>query len=723
MRRLIVSLLLVCLVIRISAQETARERDTAAIASFFPRTEGSEGEKKTVAYITKRLDEMGCPFVFMDFKSSDSMHSFSSCLRVDVSGKRADTLIVAAALNNPADAAPGSDGSVNIALALELLSRLQESPPEISVIVLFLGAEFGDGPGYPMGSALFLKNYQKAHNTAVVYLNFASAPRRVRLRGGGTGIVSPYWLMDRCIQALDGARIPYELRGNENQVFRLGLAGSATIIEPFLKQGYPSISLEGRDNGEESAERTGLSAFGTFFSLFLGAGAIPEEWDRHYLLFQELGLSILITEKAYVAVLLAGLMGALLYSLIFRKGLKKYTRTLARNAWSIALIFAIPFLLLVASTYALQAVLALRGFPTLWERFPVLFLLLKLLIPLLIYTAVSGLVRKLPFSRKGSFYSAAALFFLILDIVVTAAINISFSFYFLWAFAFLLMAAMTPARWGKFLLFPPSAFLAVRGLIEFFLMPALPFCRVILLSPIRGNLLIAVVILPFILYGVRLGLVVRGRGILRRRPRRMLSACLLSAATAVICGFLLFGNPFSAADPQPITATQIIDDTDANRIELESPAPIGEVAVRDADGERTLRFSGSRAVLPLPPRPIPVRTGAAGTDFLNKKNFTVEVAPDSRPSRIGARLVSRGEFILLDCSFPFVRESAYEYRLLIGANPPTPLDIQLTLPQGGVFTLTLTMDFDDPLLGVEVRAPKADVRTRLHIVKSLELRT
>ena len=724
MRKLAPLLLFLGVQIGLSAQGSPAE-DLKTVASFHPRIEGSKGEKDTIAFIARRLSETGTAYTLFDFTRSDSMHSFSSCIRVDVAGGTDDTLIVAVPLDNPADRAAGDDGSVNIVLALELLRRLHESPPELSVIVLFLGAEFGPTSDYPMGSALFLSGFQSAHKTAVMYMSFRSVPDRVLVRGGGTGIVSPFWLMDRCMKALESAKIPYILRGNENQVFRLGLAGETTIIEPFLRKGYPSITLEsaGPDSGSSAAEDR-LSAFDEFFSAFIQAGGIPEEWDRHYLLFQEGGLSFLITEKAYVTVLLTVLAGALLYSLVFRKGLLKYMRTLGRNSWSILPIFAIPFVLLVISTYALEAILALKGFPTLWTYSPLIFLILKLCTALLAYIACSGLIRRLPFSRKGSFYSAAALFFLLIDVIVVAVINISFSFYFVWAFIFMLLAAMTPTRWSKFLLFPPAAFLGIRGLVEIFLMPALPFCRFILLSPVRGNLLIAAMTLPFILYGIRLGLLVRGRGILRRRPRRIASACLLSVATVGIMAYLFLGSPFSRSNPQPITVTQIIDENiGINRVELQSPAPIGEAVIRTSASEISLRIPGSHEALSLPPRPVPVQIEAAGTEALNKRNFTVQVSADRSPTSVSARLVSADEFILLDSSFPFVRESAYEYRLLIGAYPPTPLRIRLTLPEGGSFGLTITMDFDAPLLDVEVVAPAHGVKTRLHYVKTLELRT
>ena len=69
------------------------------------------------------------------------------------------------------------------------------------------------------------------------------------------GIVSPYWLMNRTVDALRAAAIPYQLRGNESQVFRISFASEKTIIEPYLKAGYPSVELEGQGTLEQSPGR------------------------------------------------------------------------------------------------------------------------------------------------------------------------------------------------------------------------------------------------------------------------------------------------------------------------------------------------------------------------------------------------------------------------------------------------------------------------------------
>lgn len=142
-------------------------RDIAAVADLYPRLEGSAGEKALLALVTARLESLGLRGVAFDFRDSDTAHSFSSCLRVDVPGARADTVILAVDLDHPADAPPGRDGSISVALALDLLARAAASPPPVSLTVLFLGAEHGDTADYPMGSALFLRDFRPGYPVAV----------------------------------------------------------------------------------------------------------------------------------------------------------------------------------------------------------------------------------------------------------------------------------------------------------------------------------------------------------------------------------------------------------------------------------------------------------------------------------------------------------------------------------------------------------------------------
>ncbi|HEY9594518.1 MAG TPA: hypothetical protein VHE79_08570, partial [Spirochaetia bacterium] len=404
----------------------------------FPlRHEGSDDEKALLAWIDQRLTDEGVSHTAFDFSQSDFEHSFSRCLRVDIPGASRDTLFVVVPIDSPPDAQPGADGAVSIALALDLIDSVRTTTPPLGLTVLFLGAEYGASDAYPMGSTLFLRDFQPDYSAAVVYLNLRTVPTRVLVRGGARGIVSPYWIMNRCVDALRDADVPFRLKGEETQIFRMGATDERTMIEPWLKAGYPSVGLEGEYGPTAGAhDERWLQSFSAFLRGIVASGAagLPGDWDRHYLLLQLGGFSLIVREEIYVGIFIGILAAGLLYSLVFRKGLKKYLRTLRRNIPAIIPMAAVAFLFLLAGTYAVQGILDYRGSPELWRYAPLEFLGLKICVALFLYAVLYNLFRRLPFPRNGSFYSAASLFFLLIDIVVVAVLNISFTSYFLWAF-------------------------------------------------------------------------------------------------------------------------------------------------------------------------------------------------------------------------------------------------------------------------------------------------
>ncbi|MGA2478452.1 MAG: hypothetical protein ABSG63_06830 [Spirochaetia bacterium] len=704
--------------------------DLAAISRFYPRQEGSPAEKELIAWIEARLSSLSVPYSPFDFSQSDFQHSFSSCLRVDLPGRTRDTLIVAVPIDGPLGAEQGRDGSLSVALALDLINAAKAGDFPVSLTVLFLGAEYGEGDAYPMGSTLFLRDFQPDYRTAVVYLKLLQVPSRVLVRGGGRGIVSPYWLMSRSMDALRDAKVPFLLRGDEAQVFRMGTTNERTLIEPWLQAGYPSVGLEGeyRDVGDTEARITALSGSLRGFLTASGSG-IPETWDRHYLLLQIAGVSLIISEGAYVAMVLGILALTLLYSLIFRRGLKKYLRILLRKAWAILPLAFVSFLFLLAGTAVMLAILSLRGFPALWTFAPLPFLALKVCIGLFLYAILYNVFRRLPFPRNGSFYSAAALFFLLIDITVVAAFNISFTYYFLWAYVFVFLSALARNRYAKLLLFLPAPLWGLRELITVFMAPAVPFWHFLLLSPLTGNLLVAGVSLPFIVGLLRLGLLFPGRGILRRRVREFIIAGVMLAATGGLCVYLFTWSPYSASSPQSLAAVQVITvDTEgkstATTLQISSPAPLGALSVTDTQGERSMDPAGTSLTVPMAATESPVQVSTVSRQFLQQRNVTVTVSMPSSPQLMTATLSAPDDFVLLDSSFPAVREGPRSYRLLIGAFPPNPLPLQLSLPADGTFTLVLTMQFDTPLIGAAVAGgPNARVVPHVRVVRRLEVKT
>ncbi len=702
--------------------------DLSLLQSHYPRIEGSKAENEILAFIEERLKNYNISFNRFDFQESDLNHSFSSSLEATITGKTEDTLILAVPLNHPPEADKEYDCSINIALAMSILEQLKIEKPPITVKVLFLGAEYGEEPDYPMGSRLFLRDFYPEYRVMVLYLNMKTIPSRLHVRGGGRGIVAPYWLFERCTDALKETDLFFLVRGNENQIFRIGLDSKRTIIEPFLFAGYPAICFEGEYKGISPMERENwVFSFDLFFNTFLKSfeEGIPETWDRHYLFFQVRDFYFSIGERSYLIILITIMSLVLLYALIFSKMMKKYLKTLFRNIWNLPVFILISFTLLFISTLVLEGILCIRRMETLWTAFPLLFLAFKLTLPFLIFISLFGFLKKLHFSRNGSFYSASAILFLVLDILILALINISFTYYFVWALTFTLLFSATSNRPLKILFFLASPYWILKTVIELFALPKLEFCRVILLSKIWGNLLLAVVLIPFILMLIRLRMILRSPGRIKRNTWRLSIVAFFSLMLFILFLIFLIYSPYNEKNKQPILARYFIDRRISDYyLKLSSPAPIGKLYLLNNRKMKLLDTNAGSFKLTLPEIPDILETELSSTGFLDRKNINLALVPKGNPFRLKLTLIAQDEFVLFDSNFPYIRQpGGREYQILIGVNPPIPLLVQLTLPRDMTFDLTVTLEYLASPDGFKIYALYKDINSRSTFKNTLNIKT
>jgi len=722
-------LLLALTAVRAPGQPAARVlADYARLQQLYPRPEGSAAELGVLRQAETRLRELGIPTRRLDFRESDQDHSFSEVLVASVAGQRRDTLLLAVPLDHPSEASRDRDGSISVALALGLLEAARARQPALTLQVLFLGAEFGEGPQYPMGSRLFLRDFTPAEPTMAMYLNLRAVPTRLYVRAGGRGVESPFWLIERTTRALAAAGLFFRVRGNETQIFRIGLTDQPTMIEPYLNAGYPAVSLEGEYGGlPAGGEEAWVASFLAFLEDFgesFRAG-IPETWDQHYLFFQVRSFFFPISEQLYVILLVAVLAGTLLYSLVSIRRLRRYLRLLGRDFWVLPLYLLFIFLLLFLASWALEGLQRLRNSADLWSHLPLPFLAFKLAVPLLLFFALLPALRRLRLPLRGGFYSAAALLFLLADIIVLAVINLSFTYYFLWAFACALLFSATSNRVLKLLAFLASPYWILKAVLELFSLPVLRFCRVVLLSKLWGNLLLAAVLLPFILMYIRLHLVLPWFRISSRRTRRVLSASLFGAILAGLAGFFLLYSPYGPGRPQPVTAEYLVDrESGQTLVELASPAPLRDLYLLEPGGLRVVDTRALRVRRALPPIADLVVPRVTEVGFLDRKNIHLALQPVGEPVRIRLTVSAPEEFVLYDANFPYQREpDGRRYTLLIGANPPLPLAVQLTLPQARSFAVGLELEYGEPPAGFQAFGDRAVVRSRLTYRMKLELKT
>ena len=541
---------------------------------------------------------------------------------------------------------------------------------------------------------------------------------------------SPAWLVARAATSLADAGVPYRLATGELAVNRLGLGDRKTIVEPWLRAGVPAVALEDAAAGaaigaaasvERATDPAALEGFLVRF-LDLSADGFGEEWDNHYLPLTIGGRTIVLGETVWVALVAGTLALLLLSSLVFARGLKKYLRALGRTGWVLAPLLAVAGAALLAATLGLEGLLALRGFPTLWTWRPGASLGARLAVAAFLAVAALLPLTRLGIARHASFFSAAALLLLLVDVLIVTAIDVSLAGPFLWAFGWTFFASRARRRVLKLLLFLPSALPIAIGFAAALSAPSLPLARFLLFSRWWGNLLVAVLALPFLLFLLRVAFAISPR----RRGRRALGVLTvaLSAAAAVVLGaWAALWSPFSPASPRPVVVEQVIGLDGANQVRLSSPVPLGPVTVTEGAEVRTYDLAAREAELDLSTSTVHVAVTSQSTASLGRVNVVLRIAAPA-PVRV-MRAVLRGEagFVLYDCTFPFAREEDGSYRLLSGAFPPSPLTLGLTLPEGLPYRVDLELELDSPLLGARVAVPSGRLEEDVRLLARVDIRT
>ena len=707
-----------------SADAATFDREVAALAAAGARGEGSDAERAALELIAARATAWGVAPQIRDFSDAGFAHSFSRIVEVTIPGNSEGTLVIVVPLGGAQSAAQ----DVSIPFGLAMVDAAARAVPPVTVTVLFAGAERGpSADAYPLGSRLFLEHFQPTGPVAVVYVDLVEVPGRVALIGGTAGEVSPFWLIDGVSRALSSADLFFRVRGNETQLLRMGLQ-STPQLEPYLQAGFPAVQLT--STGAEATDQE-QELWPARVDRFLGAllasfgEGVPTEWDRHFLFFQVQGLFVPLRELTYLLLVLGVFAAAISLAFVFPERIRRYARAIRRNALRLLATAALLFGALWASGVMLQTLLSVRGLSTLWQVQPGLFFAGKVTLALMIAGGVLLAVR-LQVARRilgpltdrhpaPGYNTAAALTLLLVDIVVVGIVDISFSYYFVWAFAFTLLFSVSRSVWLKSLWLVVAPYWIVKTLVELLQLPAMRFAEAVLFSPVWGAAVGSIVLVPFVLMTQRVVAMLPHRG--RRRwatevGRRVLVSGTLALTILSVAGVLSVWlyRPYGPRVPQPVTARAVVDAADGKaRVELRSPAPLGPMMVSlgaveiAVDTSRNAHIATPTRAGPATREPL-VEVTQESVAFLRRQVVAITLQPKGNASRIGLQLVGPADFVLFDSNFPFQRQNARSYTVLVGRDPPSPLRVELTLPADTEFALRYQVSFASPPLPLVVRA-------------------
>lgn len=688
------------------------------LTSVSSRLEGSPGEKEAVAFITQHLESNGIAHTVSGFDELSGTHSYSESIEISIPGAAADEILIVAPLNiREISNSPGS-GAVSIALALETAKAFNEKETRLSLRILLPGAEHGSGEVYPIGSRAFISEYTPDGNMAVLYLDFDHPPDTISIRGGDRGFVAPYWLIERCADGLDSEQLPFRVRGNENQFYRLGAAENPAPIAAYLEAGYPAISLHSVNGALPSED---LSQFADSFTRFIG-GLLGFQnnltaWDRHYLFFQVGKISFLIGERTYIVILVcvAGLL--ILYPILLSNRFKSYVSSIIRNFWALPFLLVLIYLLLLVSTFLIEGLSFLKGYPDYWIKRPALFFLLKLVTAVFLFSLLSQYVRRLPFPKRGRFYSAAALLVLISDIFLLGIVDISLAYYVLWACVWAFLFSLAPSRVLKGICLLISPVWLIKAAFDMLTIPAIEIAEQMILTRTSGNLLIAFILFPFLLMLIRLDFMFR-------HPRKKTKRLLLTVTFITLglgCGglitYLALLKPFSEDHRQPVVVTETQNLTKGmSFVELKSPAALSDVTIETASGIFPVSTRSRAYTVETPPRGDLVELESITTRFLGRVTYSLTITSRGLPSSVGLTLLSDEEIVVYDASYPFTFKSAQAVAIHIGRYPPNPLVLEFTVPGELTGTIEVDVEYRDPPYMSRVSGPYLQVEHRLDVI-------
>ena len=469
-----------------AAWQAEFDRDVEYLSALEPRAEGSTAELHAAEYVQRRLSAMGLSPELRFLNDP-----LSATVEAVVPGALPDSLLVAVPLAPPAPA-PGDSiavwrrlveptvSGIAPAVALGFARSLAGAPqpPPITVRFLFLGAEHGAAEqGYPAGSRRFLQEFQAGAPVAVLYLDLRGIPSHLVPYAGGAGIESPPWLHDRVVTALQAAGNPLRLtRANTIHLVRLGLT-PRSLLAPFHRAGLPGLLLAGQYRPlDDSESLLWPDRMQEFLALLLAsfADGVPDEWGRHYLLFNRPRSPLIVAEPDYLLALILVLGLAITYLFAVSTRLRFFLAPLWRDLWRIPLLAAVTFAAVSAGTAAVRLLPVLRGTPTLWHEAPLLFVTLKLTVALLTAALLRyvAAARWFPQPRRqpvARFYWAAAVVLLFALGAGAAALNIALAFPLVWALLCALLATTSDNPWVRVLWILPAPLWIIapaRGLLS-----------------------------------------------------------------------------------------------------------------------------------------------------------------------------------------------------------------------------------------------------------------
>ena len=657
----------------LGAEESSLERLEEILRVNTPAPEGSAAEKNRLDAVATLLSDRGVLFERAPVSTGPTVHTFAEYILANPMAVEDSTLTILVPANAPIES-----------LLAGAAGALRRNGSRGTLPVLFIG---GTERAEVAAAWVSARLTGLPGERQVAVLNFERLEGGMIVEAGTFGDVTPFYML-QALRSVSTDELRLGIAGNRLQLARLGLSVPEQPVGYLLSRGVPAMQIT--NLAADSAARSISDAVfdderpverRRFVNTLLNlAEELPREaaWERNYTAFQVGPVYLLLGEEELLIIGGVVLISILLYAVSRPRRVRRYSRTMRKNAWQLPLLYAAITVYLFVATALIDTISTARSFPTLWSYAPVITFAAKLLVAITLFGMSHEALRKALFSRNSSFYSGWALFLHLLALILLLVFNLALSFYFVWTFALTFLFGYARHPWMKRAVFllsliPPLSF--VFTVLE---QGENRIAELLILSPTNATLLIALILLPYLLMLFRLDLLhrtPRGKRMARRTVGRRLSTAVLGALGL---GVLIFYDPFSPENPVPVTLEERI--TEEHTLAISTPRPLKESALRIGGSEEELAWpeGDNSFTVALSTPPSVFSLSLERREFLGRSRFIYELASPEPIEQIDATLYGVEGLTIHESDFPVMQQNG-EITLVIGRNPPNPLQIELVV--------------------------------------------
>ena len=687
--------------------------------SLYPFSEGSPNEKRLFEYITNYVESLNLDYSYSSLDKLDTDHSFSSNLIVHIPGQTGDRFILVIPLDSSSE-----DSTWNISLVLGMIRYWAVEPPPLSVTLLFTGAD--SRPDHPLGSMNFLEDFSFDNPSIVLYYSIDSLIRKVEVKGSFAGYSAPGWYMEKILSAAEKSGIPHFLDIPAILIDKTRInTGLYHPVSYFLSEDIPAVSLSGYgEKVEYGDERSLIKSHLVFINLFLESLSewIPDEWEKNYIFvhFPDSAYSF-ISEKKIITIFLMFFAFSIIIPLFQERRVYLNFRKFRHQMWTVPVLVYLTFQFSLLSTLLIEEILVYRNLTELVVYYPLLFFLLKMSVILMLTRFVLSMMRGLPFPKSPHFYSYMAFSFALINVLLGTYLNISLSLFFLWILVFTILFVMARGKTRKNIFLYCSLLPVVIFLIFIFQKPYPSLYSFLLLSRVRGNMIITVFSLPFTSMITSLSFYHHHYEKSRHEVRAAVSTILWILVTIYLAYKIMSLQPYTEELPQKVVMQDVQNlDSGVREISVHSNARIGDgqlilfsnvLNLEDVDKELKIRGEIEKDLLQIT---------SSSDVFLDRRAVRLDISAVLPPEKVQVQITSREPIVFYDCEFPYeILPGEKTANIFIGLNPPNPLSIPMIFSKDSKPDFSITLQYKESPYTLKLEKKPVQIESSMVLRKNI----